>query len=61
MNNCNFIYHLIQTTYPDNPEMNVKYEYGAPNSGNETVRLIYQEDTDGIKKSLVSSISKCNF
>ena len=44
------LYKLTHVICPDNPEMNVKYQYGAPNSGNETGRLIYQEDATGIQQ-----------
>jgi len=41
---------LIQTTYPDNPEMNVRYTYGDPSSGNQAGRLLYQEDATGMQQ-----------
>ncbi|MDD2346181.1 MAG: YD repeat-containing protein, partial [Bacteroidales bacterium] len=41
---------LIQTIYPDNPEMNVKYQYGDHHAGNEAGRLLYQEDATGMQQ-----------
>ncbi|HBG69166.1 MAG: hypothetical protein A2W93_07790 [Bacteroidetes bacterium GWF2_43_63] len=40
---------LERIVYPQNPEMNVYYEYGAPNSGNQSSRLIRQQDASGVQ------------
>ncbi|MDD2346206.1 MAG: toxin TcdB middle/N-terminal domain-containing protein, partial [Bacteroidales bacterium] len=49
----NYEYHynqLIYTSYPDNPEMNVRYTYGDPSSGNQAGRLLYQQDATGLQE-----------
>jgi RHS repeat-associated protein len=52
--NGDFIYYIYQDCrlvgieYPENPELNVNYAYG--NSGNETGRLILQEDASGLQQ-----------
>ncbi len=40
---------LVEIEYPENPEMNVYYQYGAPGSGNQTNRLIRQQDASGMQ------------
>ena len=40
---------LEHIEYPQNPEMNVYYEYAAPNSGNQSSRLIRQQDASGVQ------------
>ncbi|PKP02145.1 MAG: hypothetical protein CVU11_12945, partial [Bacteroidetes bacterium HGW-Bacteroidetes-6] len=40
---------LEHIEYPQNPEMNVYYEYGAPNSGNQSGRLVKQQDASGVQ------------
>jgi len=40
---------LDSIVYPQNPEMNVYYEYGAPNIGNQSSRLIRQQDASGVQ------------
>ncbi|HOU99351.1 MAG TPA: RHS repeat-associated core domain-containing protein [Bacteroidales bacterium] len=39
--------HLVNIVYPENPAMNVYYEYGQPNSGNQSGRLVKQQDVSG--------------
>jgi hypothetical protein len=40
---------LAQISYPVNPEMNVYYQYGASNTGNQSGRLIAQQDASGMQ------------
>jgi len=40
---------LDKIEYPIHPEMNVFYEYGAPNTGNQSGRLIRQQDAFGVQ------------
>ncbi len=49
----NYIYdykHLVEIDYPNNPENNVYYEYGGPNSGNESGRITRQQDASGVEQ-----------
>jgi len=39
----------VQIDYPVNPEMNVFYQYGAPSTGNQSGRLIAQQDASGMQ------------
>jgi len=41
---------LIGIHYPNNPAQNVKYQYGAPNTGNQSGRLILQEDATAVQE-----------
>jgi RHS repeat-associated protein len=41
---------LISTTYPNNPENNVEYEYGDVNSGNNVGRLVKMQDASGVQE-----------
>ncbi len=48
----NYIYddcRLVEIEYPLSPYMNVYYEYGAPNTGNQSGRLISQQDASGMQ------------
>jgi len=40
---------LSSIEYPQNPEMNVYYQYGAAGSGNQSGRLIKQQDFSGVQ------------
>jgi len=40
---------LKQISYPLNPEMNVFYEYGAAGTGNQSGRLVKQQDASGVQ------------
>jgi RHS repeat-associated protein len=40
---------LAQISYPVNPEMNVYYQYGTSNTGNQSGRLIAQQDASGMQ------------
>ncbi|HBG69914.1 MAG: hypothetical protein A2W93_14980 [Bacteroidetes bacterium GWF2_43_63] len=40
---------LQRIEYPQNPEMNVYYEYGAPNSGNQSGRMTEMQDASGVQ------------
>ncbi len=40
---------LSNIVYPQNPEMNVYYQYGAANSGNQSSRLVKQQDASGVQ------------
>jgi len=40
---------LSSIVYPQNPEMNVYYEYGSPNSGTQSGRLVKQQDASGMQ------------
>jgi len=48
-----YIYHhcrLTEIHYPQNPEMDVYYEYGDPSTGNQTGKLIRQQDASGVQE-----------
>jgi len=40
---------LKQISYPLNPEMNVYYEYGTAGTGNQSGRLVKQQDASGVQ------------
>jgi len=42
--------HLLGINYPDHTEMNVNYEYGSANSGNQTGRIVKQGDMNGVQR-----------
>ena len=41
---------LDSIQYPNNPENNIYYEYGVPNTGNESKRIIKQQDASGVQQ-----------
>ena len=41
---------LINIQYPLNPEMNVYYEYGDPNAGNQAGRITRMQDASGVQQ-----------
>jgi len=49
---------LKEIQYPNNPAQNVKYEYGAPNTGNQSGRLILQEDATGVQEFFYGNLGE---
>ena len=49
---------LIGIRYPNNPAQNVKYQYGAPNTGNQSGRLILQEDASGVQEFFYGNLGE---
>jgi RHS repeat-associated protein len=46
----NYFYNqLTEISYPQNPENNVYYKYGSSGSGNQTGRIITQQDASGVQ------------
>ncbi|NMA73163.1 MAG: hypothetical protein GX963_03180, partial [Bacteroidales bacterium] len=41
---------LVETIYPENPNMNIRYKYGEPTDGNNAGRLTFQEDATGLQQ-----------
>ncbi len=41
---------LVSIHYPQNPEINAYYTYGAPGSQNQTGRVVKQEDVNGVQE-----------
>lgn len=47
----NYYYNKLRSAiYPENPENNVHYEYGAPGTGNQSSRLVKQQDVNGVQQ-----------
>jgi RHS repeat-associated protein len=50
--NISYVYdynRLIEVHYPENPENDVYYEYGDPQTGNQSGRLVKMQDASGVQ------------